>query len=91
MKRTAMPAYRKHWNIGENLMPLDGAFGGEEPHGPWCAHCKAPILKDERSVRLHFDTDPYGFDGLSGEYHERCSKPFASIAHALDMLSFRRF
>jgi hypothetical protein len=72
-------------------MPLDGTFRGEEPRGPWCASCKAPISEGQRSVRIRFANDPHGFHGLTGEYHEACSKPFASIANALDMLSFRRF
>jgi hypothetical protein len=41
-------------------------------------------------VRIRFANDPHGFRGLTGEYHEACSKPFASIANALDMLSIRR-
>lgn len=71
-------------------MPLDGMFGGDEPQGPCCASCKAPIAKGQRSVRVHFATDPYGFRGLTGEYHEACSKPFASMARAINLMSFRR-
>ena len=72
-------------------MPLDGAPRGEEPHGPWCTSCKAPITSNERSVRVHFANDPHGFRGLTGLYHEACSKPFASMAHAINMMSLRRF
>lgn len=45
-------------------------------------------MRGESSVRIHFDHDPHGYQGLSGEYHETCSKPFASIAHALKSLNF---
>jgi hypothetical protein len=72
-------------------MPLDGTSHGEEPNAPWCASCKAPITSDQRSMRVHFANDPHGFRGLTGEYHEACGKPFASMAHAINMLSFRRF
>jgi len=72
-------------------MPLDMAPGGEEPRGPWCASCKAPIAKSQRSVRVHFDSDPHGFRGLTGEYHETCSKPFASLAHVINVTKFSRF
>ena len=72
-------------------MPLDGTPHGEEPRGPWCTSCKAQIAKDQRSVRVHFANDPHGFLGLTGEYHEACSKPFASMAHAINLMSFRRF
>lgn len=70
-------------------MPLDAMPGGEEPHGPWCAGCKAPIAKGQRSVRVHFDSDPHGFRGLTGEYHEACSKPFQSLAHVVNLNPFR--
>jgi hypothetical protein len=72
-------------------MPLDGSFRGEEPLGPWCTSCKTPIAAGQKSVRVSFAHDPHGFGGLTGEYHEACSKPFVSMANALDMLSFRRF
>ncbi len=72
-------------------MPLDGMFHGEEPRGPWCTSCKAPITEHQRTVRVQFANDPHGFGGLTGEYHEACSKPFASMAQAINMMSFRRF
>jgi len=71
-------------------MPLDGSPGGEEPRGPWCASCKSAITDSQRKVHVHFDTDPHGFRGLTGDYHEACGKPFASMARAINMLSFRR-
>jgi hypothetical protein len=67
------------------------APGGEGSHGPWCASCKAPIAQAQRSVRVHFDSDPHGFRGLTGEYHEACSKPFASLAHVINVTKFSRF
>jgi hypothetical protein len=42
------------------------------------------------SVRVDFPNDPHGLRGLSGLYHATCSKPFASMARAMNMLSFRR-
>ena len=65
--------------------------GGGGPNEPWCPSCKAPIAGEERSVRVNFATDPHGHKGLSGLYHERCSKPFASLARAINALSFRPF
>jgi len=41
-------------------------------------------------VRVDFPHDPHGFRGLSGLYHAECGKPFASMARAMNMLSFRR-
>jgi hypothetical protein len=61
------------------------AFGGGHG-GPSCCACKQPILEGERSVRIAFENDPGGAKGLTGEYHAACSKPFDSLAHALNML-----
>jgi len=72
-------------------MPLDGAFGSEEPRGPWCASCKQPITGGQRSVRVLFDNDPHGFRGLTGEYHEACSRPFQSLARVVNLKWFGRF
>lgn len=72
-------------------MPLDGTFRGEEPRGPWCASCKAPITDGQRSVRIHFNNDPHGFRGLTGEYHQACSKPFQALANVVNLTSFGRF
>lgn len=69
-------------------MPASGSGGNE----PWCLSCKTPITEGEHSVHIHFDHDPHGHQGLSGDYHEACSKPFASIARALQALNvFGRF
>jgi hypothetical protein len=74
--------------FGGSVMPLDGTFRGEEPRGPWCACCKEPITGGQRSVRVHFANDPHGFRGLTGEYHEACSKPFVSLAHVVNLKPF---
>lgn len=65
--------------------------GGSGPHGPFCTSCKAPIAENERSVRINFDNDPQGHRGLSGLYHERCGRPFQSLAHVVNMNWFGRF
>jgi hypothetical protein len=65
--------------------------GGGGSNEPWCTRCKTPITRNQRSVRIAFDDDPHGHKGLSGLYHEACSKPFASLARALKVLSFRPF
>jgi hypothetical protein len=64
---------------------------GDGSNDPWCQHCKQPITSEQKSVRVDFANDPHGFGGLSGLYHATCSKPFASLAHAMNMLSSRRF
>jgi hypothetical protein len=61
------------------------AFGGGHG-GPSCRSCKNPILEAERSVRIVFQSDPAGADGLTGDYHVACSKPFESLSRALSML-----
>ena len=65
--------------------------GGSGPHGPFCTSCQGLISDDERKVRIHFNNDPHGHRGLSGLYHDACSKPFASLAHVINMTSFGRF
>ena len=64
---------------------------GGGPHEPWCTSCKAPITDGQRSVRIAFDHDPHGYQGLTGIYHVHCSRPFQSLARALKVLSFRSF
>lgn len=78
---------------GKDFMAFDCTppKGGDEPCEPWCTSCKTPIGKNQRKVRVHFDSDPHGFRGLTGEYHEVCGKPFVSMARAINMMSFRRF
>jgi hypothetical protein len=58
---------------------------------PTCTSCKGPITAQQRSVRIDFANDPHGYRGFSGLYHEECSKPFQSLAHAMKVLSFRSF
>ncbi|MFC5066924.1 hypothetical protein [Flaviflagellibacter deserti] len=67
-------------------MPASGSGGNE----PWCSACNAPITKEQRSVHIRFDNDPHGHKGLTGPYHERCSKPFASLAHVVNLNWFGR-
>jgi hypothetical protein len=62
------------------------AFGGGS-RGPVCCVCKEPIGKDERPMRIVFDTDPTGEKGFTGDYHAVCSKPFAALAQAINMMS----
>ena len=70
-----------------NLMPS----GGGGPEEPWCASCRAPITPRQRSVRIQFNNDPHGHKGLSGLYHEQCSKPFESLARVVNMNWFGKF
>jgi hypothetical protein len=67
---------------------LDDSFGtggGFTPSS--CRACKQPILEGEHSTRIRFESDPDGAQGFTGEYHTACSKPFDSLAHAINMLS----
>jgi hypothetical protein len=64
---------------------------GSGPLGPFCTRCRALIAVGERSVRITFNHDPHGHRGLTGLYHEDCGRPFASIAHAMNVLSSRPF
>ena len=74
-------------------MLLDGTNfdwnGGGGPEGSWCRACKGPIAKEQRKTRVFFESDPHGFKGLTGDYHESCSRPFASMARALKVLGRR--
>jgi hypothetical protein len=67
-------------------MPLDGSHFEDGRHGRrWCLACKQEILKDQRATRVAFQTDPDGVKGLTGDYHTPCSKPFASLAHVINL------
>jgi hypothetical protein len=55
--------------------------------GPTCRACKNPIEKNERATRVDFSSDPDGAKGLTGDYHLACSKPFASMARAINSLA----
>jgi hypothetical protein len=72
-------------------MFFDSMPGGRGPDEPWCTSCKAPIGEGQPSVQIRFSHDPHGHGGLTGLYHKHCSKPFESLAHALNMLSSRPF
>jgi hypothetical protein len=85
-----MPAWEgRGTSAGERILAFDPmpASGSGGPYEPLCMSCHAPISENETSVRIDFEQDPHGHRGLSGEYHEACSKPFASIAYALKALS----
>jgi hypothetical protein len=67
-------------------MPLDGSsFGGGASGRRWCRACRQEILKNQPSTRVEFQSDPNGTDGLTGDYHLQCSKPFVSIARVLNL------
>jgi hypothetical protein len=70
---------------------FDSMPSGGDPHGPWCTSCRAPITAEQRSVRIDFRTDPDGNRGLSGLYHEQCSRPFQSFARIINLDWFGRF
>lgn len=63
----------------------DGFFGGGSD-GPICKACKQPLLKGQPVKRVEFVEDPRG---MTGDYHTACSKPFVSLAQAMNMM--RRF
>jgi hypothetical protein len=67
-------------------VPLDGSlFEGGRFGRRWCLACKQPILTQQRATRVEFQTDPEGLNGLTGEYHLECSKPFSSLARVINM------
>jgi hypothetical protein len=68
-------------------MYLEDLFKGNGFGHNWCRSCKQPIHEDEPTTRVEFVSDPEGLEGLTGDYHTPCSRPFASLARALDMLS----
>lgn len=70
-------------------MPSGGSGGG--PEGPYCTSCREPIVEGQRGVRIDFNNDPQGHRGLSGLYHEQCSKPFAALARVANLNWFGRF
>lgn len=67
-------------------MPLDGStFEGGPQRNPWCRACKQTIHNHQRATRVEFRTDPNGADGLTGDYHLECSKPYASLAYVINL------
>jgi hypothetical protein len=59
------------------------AGGGQS--GRFCLSCKQPIEDGQRGIRVVFNNDPQGQKGLTGEYHSACSRPYASMAHIINM------
>lgn len=73
-------------------MPFDSMGGGSGGHsGPWCTACSLPIADGEPVERIHFPQDPHGHEGLSGPYHQRCAKPFSSLARVCNLNIWGRF
>ena len=56
--------------------------------GPYCLSCRQMIGHGQRA-RVEFNTDPNGEDGLTGDYHIACSKPFAALARVINMNMWR--
>jgi len=59
--------------------------GSEGPSGPLCVSCRGLIHDGESPERITFPHDPHGHRGLSGLYHARCAKPFASLARIMNL------
>jgi len=74
------------WEPGVYLDETNFAGGGGF-NNPSCRSCKQPILEGERSMRITFATDASGAQGLTGDYHATCGKPFDSLARALNVMS----
>ena len=71
---------------GRGCMYLNDGFFGGGSEGPQCKACRQPILKGQPVTRVEFDGTSRD---MSGDYHRGCSKPFASMAQALNMLNRR--
>ena len=56
--------------------------------GPFCLSCRQLIGRGQRA-RVEFNTDPNGDEGLTGDYHIACSKPFAALARVINMNMWR--
>jgi hypothetical protein len=65
------------------------AFNGGGRDGPSCRACRQPILESQRTTRIEFQNDPNGSKGLTGDYHLACSRPFASLAHVINLNPWR--
>jgi hypothetical protein len=65
--------------------------GGSGPYGPVCTSCREPITTGQRSVRINFENDPHGHRGLTGLYHEHCSKAFQALARVINLNWSGRF
>jgi hypothetical protein len=42
-------------------------------------------------TRVYFQNDPDGTQGLTGTYHQQCSRRFASLARVVNMSPWRGF
>jgi hypothetical protein len=73
------------WNL---MMYLEDKSPGGAPSGPFCLSCNKLIGRGERA-RVEFRTDPDGTDGLTGDYHIACSKPYAALARVINMNMWR--
>ena len=61
------------------------SFGGGP--GPLCRACGDPFHTHRPATHVAFPSDPTGSEGLTGDYHPDCARPFASIARVLAALS----
>jgi hypothetical protein len=68
-----------------------GTLGGGPRRHFFCMACKQPITDGQRATRIEFHSDPDGSGGLTGLYHTPCSKPFQSLARAVNMNPWGRF
>jgi hypothetical protein len=68
----------------DSIMPFDAMSGGN-PGDPWCRACRYPITQGQPAAHVHFQNDPEGTQGLTGPYHQACSKPFRSLAWVLNL------
>jgi hypothetical protein len=71
-------------------MPFD-AMSGDEPRMPSCCACRQPIWRGQPAIHVHFNHDPVGAKGLTGDYHQQCSRPFQSMARVVNLNPWGRF
>jgi hypothetical protein len=64
--------------------PLGPGWGETPKHA--CKSCNAPILKHHRVEFIQFPANGEGAE-MTGRYHSQCAGPFATLAHALAMLT----
>jgi len=82
-----IPSMMRHKGGWETLVYLDENLPGGGG-GPICLSCRRLIERGQRA-RIEFNTDPNGDDGLTGDYHIACSKPFAALARVINMNLWR--
>jgi hypothetical protein len=61
---------------------LDEKAPGGGGHDQWCRACRQLIVAGQPVTHLAFQNDP---QGLKGQYHLACSKPFASLARIVNL------